>query len=207
MKTNICLLFVGVLFALMACQKDDTPETTYAFHNNTDDQVFDFTTYYIEGTNPVDVIKHGTFAGGATSKTTITNKDKIYFSMSPDPGGIVYLSGDNYLIQKETDNLFEITPVTQVFYPGGSTYFVQNLLAYEIYEVGTGFWNGSTFLDYLEHGNLSPWARTIHVPTSHTGITVSFTKAPGGEWFFADFQIEFNKINWLSLTDDVVFKK
>jgi hypothetical protein len=193
MKRSRLILFIPILLVIASCEKEK-PETSYLFKNNSSDIMYDFSTYYWDGSDFLDEIYHGTLGVDEVTEKIKTHRPDIDFSFAFDPGGILYVSANPYTIIRNKRNTFIIDNNTSIY--GGTTYYVLNSSLQTLYDLYTFYWDGSDFYDMVDHNNLYSGYRTEHVRTDRSYIYATFALSAYGDYYVTDaFSIEYNSIN------------
>lgn len=93
--------------------------TTYEIKNNTAITLFDFASFYWNGTEIVDFMPYGTLEGSQSTGIIETTRPDIEFGFRFDSTGDLYFGADPFMVTQGTHNTFVIDNNTQIF-GGGS---------------------------------------------------------------------------------------
>jgi hypothetical protein len=217
MKYKIVLLVLLIVFLCKACNiVDDKPRTTFSFKNNTTDTLYNFYAH----SRDLNSFWYGDYYIGTLppmSKSEILETDGLLVYCSwyydkdfyPDfePYSVEYFS-EGFSLQKETHNLFTITPETRAM---GYAAWIENNLNYIMYDASI-FCSPNDTTDFLylwNVGNIAPGYRSLHfaIGDYFTLYKVAFKKSIPGEWFYADFTVSLSGKNPLVVAEQNIYQK
>jgi PKD repeat protein len=91
--------------------------TTYSFTNNTTIPLYEFISFYYDGSYH-DLTQHGLLESGKTTSIVITSRNKIFFAFTFIVGGYFYFSAYPYYLTSGRHNDLFISDTTSI--SGGS---------------------------------------------------------------------------------------
>lgn len=199
------LFYFSLIIVILGCEEKPSP-TTYSFTNRFNETLYGFKTCtgVDEQTGYLfNEVNHGKLNSFESTERVETDENEVYaifsFDISTNPNLMVfYVASDNFILKKHTHNEFIISQITDIY--GGTTYYILNSSNESIYNVESGYWNGSFYEDIRTHATLLPDTRSFHVLTAKPEIDVVFEINGKEGSFLATYSIITNEINILELT-------